>query len=49
MFMFEPSDGRVVMRYRDAVPRDDPFAWDAGVHAAPLFADLGVRAERAAA
>jgi hypothetical protein len=49
MFMFEPSDRRVLMCYHDAVPRDNPSLWDAVYTQLRLFEDLGVRAERARA
>jgi len=45
----EPQSSRVVESYRDAVPRDRPFAWDAARGQLELFRDLGIRADLASA
>jgi hypothetical protein len=47
LFLTEPSDQRVVNRYRDAIPRDKLFVWDSARGQLQLFADLGVRGGRA--
>jgi hypothetical protein len=41
-------EGRVMGLYRDAVPVDKPFAWDAARGQLELFRDLGVQSELAA-
>ena len=38
---------RVIDAYRDAIPEDKPFAWDAARGQLELFADLGVKADPA--
>lgn len=48
LFLTEDSDERVIQAYRDAVPKNDAFAWDAAKGQLQLFASLGIRAERAA-
>lgn len=48
MFLTEDSDDRVIQAYRDAVPKNDAFAWDAAKGQLQLFASLGIHAERAA-
>jgi tetratricopeptide repeat protein len=48
LFLTDQSDQRVVNRYRDTIPRDKPFVWDAARGQLQLFADLGVRAGRSA-
>ena len=47
LFLTDQSDQRVVNRYRDAIPRDKPFVWDAARGQLQLFADLGVHGGRA--
>jgi Tetratricopeptide Repeats-Sensor len=47
LFLTDQNDQRVVSRYRDTIPRDKPFVWDAARGQLQLFADLGVRAGRA--
>jgi hypothetical protein len=47
LFLTEQNDQRVVNRYRDAIPRAQPFVWDAARGQLQLFADLGVRVGRA--
>jgi hypothetical protein len=47
LFLTEQNDQRVVNRYRDTIPLDKPFGWDAARGQLQLFADLGVRAGRA--
>lgn len=43
----EGRDTRVINAYKDAIPLDEPFAWDAARGQLDLFADLGVREELA--
>ena len=43
----EPEKQRVVEAYRDAVPMDKPFAWDATKGQLDLFRALGIRADLA--
>jgi len=40
-------EARVIGAYRDAIPKDRPFAWDAARGQLNLFADLGVQADLA--
>jgi hypothetical protein len=47
LFLTEERERRVVQAYRDAVPKNDAFAWDAAKGQLQLFAGLGIRAERA--
>lgn len=47
LFLTEGRDKRVIAAYEDAIPVDDPFAWDAARGQLELFADVGVREERA--
>jgi hypothetical protein len=48
LFLFDGQrKGRVVAAYRDAIPLDKAFAWDAARGQLQLFADLGVREELA--
>ena len=47
LFLTERDDQRVVNRYRDAIPRDQLFVWDAARGQLQLFADLGVQGGRA--
>lgn len=47
LFLTEQNDQRVVNRYRDTIPVDKPFAWDAARGQLQLFVDLGVRGGRA--
>jgi hypothetical protein len=48
--MFLTDDVRaqqVISGYRDAIPKDMPFAWDAARGQLKLFADLGIKADLA--
>ena len=47
LFLTEQNDQRIVNRYRDTIPRDQFFVWDAARGQLKLFADLGVRGSRA--
>jgi hypothetical protein len=47
LFLTAQNDKRVVNRYRDTIPDDQPFVWDAARGQLQLFAELGVRAGRA--
>jgi hypothetical protein len=47
LFLTEQNDQRVVNRYRDTIPADKPFVWDAAKGQLQLFADLGVHGGRA--
>jgi len=47
LFLTDQNDQRVVKRYRDTMPLDKAFVWDAVRGQLQLFADLGVRAGRA--
>ena len=48
LFLTEAKrERRVVGAYRDAIPKDKPFAWDATRGQLALFADLGVQADLA--
>jgi hypothetical protein len=47
LFVTDQNDQRVVNRYRDAIPREQPFVWDAARGQLQLFAELGVRGGRA--
>ncbi len=40
----EKREGRVINAYRDAIPQDKPFAWDAARGQLALFDDLGINA-----
>ena len=46
-FLTEERTPRVIQAYRDAIPRNSPFAWDAASTQLQLFADLGVKADLA--
>jgi hypothetical protein len=46
-FLSEDRPARVIQAYRDAIPRDNPFAWDAAKTQLQLFVSLGVKAELA--
>ena len=46
-FLGEERPGRVIRAYRDAIPSDNAFAWDAAKGQLCLFSSLGVRAELA--
>jgi len=43
----QKREARVVGAYRDAIPTDRPFAWDAARGQLALFAELGVQADLA--
>jgi hypothetical protein len=45
----EPQESRLVRSYRDAIPKDKPFAWDSARGQLELFRDLGIRADLASA
>lgn len=50
--MFLRDDTRiqqVISGYRDAIPKDKPFAWDAACGQLKLFADLGIKTDLAKA
>jgi len=47
LFLTEPSVERVVKRYKDVVPADKDFKWDAVGGQLDLFAALGIKAELA--
>lgn len=49
LFLTEQNEQRVTKRYKDAIPDDNPFAWDAAKGQLQLFADLGVKANLASA
>jgi hypothetical protein len=49
VFLNEDEAARVVKRYQDVIPRDNPFAWDAAKGQLVLFASLGVKARVARA
>lgn len=49
LFLKEPNEQRVIKRYLDVLPRDNPFAWDAVRGQLELFSDLEVRGELARA
>ncbi len=43
LFLTEQNEQRVIYRYRDMIPTDKPFAWDAAKGQLQLFAELGVK------
>src|SRR5262249_12875552 len=48
MFLTDDVRARqVISGYRDAIPKDKPFAWDAARSQLKLFADLGIKADLA--
>jgi hypothetical protein len=47
LFLTEPRAPRVINRYKDVIPQDHLFAWDAAKGQLQLFADLGVKADLA--
>jgi hypothetical protein len=47
LFLAEGRDQQVIQAYRDAVPKNNVFAWNAAKGQLQLFAALGVRDERA--
>jgi hypothetical protein len=47
LFLTENNEQRVINRYKDTIPRDNPFAWDAAKGQLQLFASLGVKADLA--
>jgi hypothetical protein len=47
MFMVEERNKRVVEAYKNAIPRNDRFAWDAVKGQLQLFALLGIKADLA--
>jgi hypothetical protein len=49
VFLSDDNTTRVIKRYQDAIPKDNPFAWDAAKGQLQLFASLGVRAALARA
>jgi hypothetical protein len=46
-FLGEERPARVIQAYRDTIPRNNPFAWDAARTQLQLFESLGVKAELA--
>ncbi len=49
VFLSDDNAARVIKRYQDVIPRDNPFAWDAAKGQLQLFVSLGVRAALAQA
>ncbi len=49
LFLTQQNEQRVTKRYKDVIPKDNPFAWDAAKGQLQLFADLGVKAHFASA
>lgn len=47
LFLLEKIADRVINRYMDVLPKENPFAWNAARGQLKLFADLGFRAELA--
>ena len=48
LFLLNPKrEARVISAYRDAIPLDKPFAWDAARGQLALFASLGIHPELA--
>jgi hypothetical protein len=47
LFLTEQNEQRVINRYKDVLPNDNPFAWDAAKGQLQLFAALGVKADLA--
>jgi hypothetical protein len=47
LFLTDQRAPRVINRYRDVIPEDKPFVWDAAKGQLQLFADLGVKADLA--
>jgi hypothetical protein len=47
LFLNEQNEQRVANRYRNVIPRDNPFAWDAAKEQLGLFIRLGVKADLA--
>ena len=47
LFLTEQSELRAITRYKDVIPKDNPFAWDAAKGQLQLFAALGVKADLA--
>jgi hypothetical protein len=47
LFLTEEPDQRVIRAYRDAVPKNNAFAWDSTKGQLQLFASLDIRADRA--
>jgi hypothetical protein len=45
LFLTEPSEPRVIQRYKDVIPKDNDFAWDAVKGQLQLFAALGMKAD----
>lgn len=45
LFLTEPSEPRVIQRYKDVIPKDNDFAWDAAKGQLQLFAALGMKAD----
>ena len=46
-FLLEARTNRVIQAYRDAIPTNEYFAWDAARGQLQLFAQLGIRADLA--
>jgi hypothetical protein len=47
LFLTEQNESRVITRYKDVIPKDNPFACDAAKGQLQLFAELGVKADLA--
>lgn len=47
MFLVEERPNRVVRAYKDAIPKNARFAWDAAKGQLELFAELGIKADLA--
>ncbi len=45
MFLTEASEERINRAYRQAIPKDNAFAWDSAKNQLQLFADLGIKTE----
>jgi Tetratricopeptide Repeats-Sensor len=47
LFLTEQNESRVIKRYQDVIPANQPFAWDAAKGQLQLFEKLGVKGELA--
>ncbi len=47
LFLTEKNESRVINRYQDVIPSNQPFAWDASKGQLELFEKLGVKSELA--
>jgi hypothetical protein len=48
LFLTEKAEQRVLNRYKDVIPKDNVFAWNAAKGQLELFAGLGIKSELAA-